>query len=479
MTDLAAQLEALGAARVLVVGDVMLDRFVAGAVERISPEGPIPVLRVEQENAMLGGAGNVQRNLAALGLETDLIAAVGDDPAGREVANLLGDQAQGLFTVPGRATTIKERFLAGGQQLLRVDRETARDLPEETAGELIERVTARLPEIGALVLSDYGKGVLSGAVLSALIRQARAAGLPVIVDPKGSDYACYRGASLVTPNLKELSAASRRPVGDDASVVEACRALIADCGLGGILATRSEKGMSLVLAEAEPLHLRAEAQEVYDVSGAGDTVVAMLGAALAAGLAPQDAAQLANLAAGIVVAKVGTATVSLEELRHGLYAAELHAAEAKVSALEPLVEQVARWRRRGLKVGFTNGCFDLLHPGHLSLLRQARAQCDRLVVGLNSDASVRRLKGERRPIQGEAARAAVLASLATVDRVVIFAEDTPLNLIEALKPEVLVKGADYTVEQVVGHELVASYGGRVVLAELEPGQSTSRTIERM
>ena len=477
--DLTARLEALAGVRVLVVGDVMLDRFVAGRVERISPEAPVPVLRVEDDRTVLGGAGNVLRNLTALGARGTLVAVSGEDPAAGEVERLVAAEGavdSRLLTVPGRRTTIKERYIADGQQLLRADREPRHDVPEATARALVEAVRATLPEAAALVISDYGKGSLPRDLSTDLIGLARAAGRPVIVDPKGNDFARYRGTSLVTPNRRELEQASGLHAGDDRAVEAACRAVIARCGLEGVLATRSEAGMTLVEGEDEGAvwHLRAEAREVFDVTGAGDTVVAVLGAALAAGIGTLDAARLANIAAGLVVGRLGTAVVRPDELRRALLAPD-----AKVVPREALVDVVAAWRRAGLQVGFTNGCFDLLHPGHLSLLRQARAACDRLIVGLNSDTSVRRLKGGGRPLQDEAARAAVLAALADVDQVVAFAEDTPLALIEALRPDVLIKGAEYTLAEVVGAELVYGYGGRVLLAEILPGHSTSRTIERI
>ena len=481
-TDIIKQLDALAGAHVLVVGDVMLDRFVTGRVERISPEGPIPVLRVEREADMLGGAGNVLRNLTALGARGDLITVVGDDPAGRAVAELVAQDGAGdsrLLVAPGRATTIKERYIAGGQQLLRADREAQGGLAEPVISELVAAVRAALPRAGALVLSDYGKGVLGPEVLAALIEAAGAAACPVVVDPKGRDFMPYRGASLITPNRQELEAAAGRATQSDEEIVEACRTVIERCGVGAVLATRSERGMTLVRRDGEARQFEAEAREVFDVSGAGDTVVAVVSAALAAAVSAADAARLANAAAGIVVGKVGTAVASMGELRRHFSASALAAAESKVVDARGLGACVARWRRAGLTVGFTNGCFDLLHPGHISLLRQARAACDRLIVGLNSDSSVRRLKGDKRPVQGEAARGAVLASLADVDLVVVFAEDTPLALIEAVRPDVLIKGAEYALPEVVGADAVAGYGGRVVLADILPGHSTSRTIERL
>ncbi|MFQ5774786.1 MAG: D-glycero-beta-D-manno-heptose-7-phosphate kinase [Kiloniellaceae bacterium] len=489
--DLAACLDAFAGARVLAVGDVMLDRFVYGKVERISPEGPIPVLQIEREAAMLGGAGNVLRNMAALGIRSTFLAVVGDDAAGRQVRALAEAEAGAgcrLIVQADRPTTIKERFIAAGQQLLRTDRETARPLAAHTARALVEAARAALaaPEgpPGALVLSDYGKGVLAPATVAALIEAARSAGRPVVVDPKGRDFTAYRGATVVTPNRRELHEATGLPTAGDDGVVAACRAVIETAGVAGVLATRSEQGMTLVSARStddgiEARHFPAEAREVFDVSGAGDTVVAVVATALAAGIDLARAARLANVAAGIVVGKLGTAVARPAEILHALHASDFLAAEAKVVDFEGLLERAGRWRGAGLRVGFTNGCFDLLHPGHVALLAQARGACDRLVVGLNGDASVRRLKGEGRPVQSEAARAAVLASLASVDLVVIFAEDTPLRLIEALRPEVLVKGADYALDEVVGADLVQGYGGRVMLAELAPGYSTTGTIEKL
>lgn len=481
-TQLISLVEALAGARVLVVGDVMVDRFVTGTVERISPEGPIPILRVGDETVMLGGAGNVVRNLAALGAGGVFVAVVGDDPAAAEVKARLAEHPgveSRLVAEAGRRTSIKTRYLAGAQQMLRADREDSHPLAKTTVEAVLEAATRALPECAVLVLSDYGKGVLTPDILSALIGAAHKAGKPVIVDPKGPDYERYRGATALTPNRAELAQATRLPTATDGDIVAAARACIEAAGLDAVLATRSHEGMSLVTADGEARHLPTEARDVFDVSGAGDTVVATLAAGLAAGADLARAAQLANVAAGIVVGKVGTAVAYADEVVQALHRQDLNQAEAKVAALKPALDRVAVWRRQGLKVGFTNGCFDLLHPGHVSLLGKARAACDRLVVGLNSDSSVRRLKGPERPIQSETARAAVIASLASVDMVVLFADDTPQALIEALKPDLLVKGADYTEEQVVGADFVRAAGGRVLLVPIEAGHSTTATIARM
>ncbi len=483
MSDLARNIETLAGTPVMCVGDVMLDRFVYGLVERISPEAPVPVLRIERHATMLGGAGNVAANLEALGCEPRFLSVVGDDEAGsavlrRFVEVRLADSCH-IVTEHGRQTSEKTRFFAHHQHLLRTDSETVADISAESQESLLSAARALLPEVSALVLSDYGKGVLTARVTQALIAAAKTVSKPVIVDPKGTDYRRYRGTDVVTPNRRELAQASGLPASSDDEIVVAARLLIESCGLGAMVVTRSEDGLTVVTKDGRVRHLSAEAREVFDVSGAGDTVIATLAGAIGAGVPLEEAAHLANLAAGVVVGKVGTAVVRRGELLAACHHQEWVAGEAKVLPLEGAVDRVERWRRQGRRIGFTNGCFDLLHPGHVALLQQARSACDRLVVALNSDESVCRLKGESRPVQSELARATVLASLASVDLVVLFGEDTPLALIRALRPDVLVKGADYTVDRVVGAELVQSYGGRILLADLAAGHSTTATIARM
>jgi D-beta-D-heptose 7-phosphate kinase/D-beta-D-heptose 1-phosphate adenosyltransferase len=484
MTDRPALLDharALAGARVLCLGDLMVDRYVYGTVERVSPEAPIPVLRIERERVMLGGAGNVARNLAALGAETRFLAVVGDDEAGREAGRLMAAEpgvSAELVTEGARETGIKTRFVAGTQQLLRADQETVRPIAAESQALLTAALADALPRAGVLVLSDYGKGTLSRPLLEHAIAAARKAGLPIIVDPKGTDYAPYRGATVVTPNRVELAAASRLPAQSEEEATQAARSLIAAHGFTALLATRGAEGMILVTAE-QAYPIAAAAREVFDVSGAGDTVVAVLAAALAGGLPLVEAAELANVAAGIVVAKVGTAVASIEELVAALQAEEHASHEAKILPLARALERVEGWRRRRLRVGFTNGCFDLLHPGHVALLAKARAACDRLVVGMNDDSSVKRLKGPKRPVMREGDRAILLASLASVDLVVSFAEDTPMKLIQAIRPDLLVKGADYKLDEVIGGGFVQGYGGRVLLVDLEEGHSTTATLARM
>lgn len=481
-SDLVELVPRLKEARVLCVGDVMLDRFVYGHVDRISPEAPIPVLSVEREIAMLGGAGNVIRNLVGLGAAAEFVSVVGKDAAGREIMTLVGQLERvepHLLPETKRETTIKTRYVAGSQQLLRADRETVSEIAPAIGEDVARLVAAAIADCGVLVLSDYAKGVLTPATTAAMIEAARQAGKPVLVDPKGFDYKRYRGATLLTPNRRELAEAVQMPTETSEQVTAAAAKLIELCDLEAVLCTRGGDGMSLVLKSGEAHHLPAVAREVFDVSGAGDTVVATVAAGLAGGLSLLEAARLAAVAAAIVVGKVGTAVAYADDLVRELHHEDIVSGERKVATLSQALDEVAKWRRQGLRIGFTNGCFDLLHPGHVSLMSQAKAACDRLVVGLNSDASVRRLKGKDRPVQGEAARAAVLSSLASVDLVVIFAEDTPLVLIEAIKPDVLVKGADYTVSTVVGAEQVHSWGGRVLLAQLAPGHSTTATIKRL
>lgn len=473
----------LAGQRVLCVGDAMLDLWVQGSVARISPEAPVPVLRVSGRSQGVGGAGNVARNLAVHGVGTTLLSVTGDDTPGRDVAALLAQEPHlepHLLVDTQRPTAVKTRFVAQGQQVLRVDEEQTTPLSDDLVQAIGSTLAESATQHGALILSDYGKGVLGPGVLAA-VRDAMAhhPNLPVVVDPKGQDYSRYRGATVVTPNRKELAEATGMPVHDDAAVETAARALMAASGIKAVLATRAEEGMTLVEGDRPAVHLPAHAREVYDVSGAGDTVVALLAAGLAAGASLAQAAQLANLAAGVVVGKRGTAVVMPGELRSAIMHDSHTGPGVRVLSRTEALERAASWREQGLRVGFTNGCFDLLHPGHVSLLTQARAACDRLIVGLNSDASVARLKGPSRPVQREGDRAVVLASLAMVDAVVLFEEDTPLALIEALRPAVLVKGADYTEDQVVGAPLVRAYGGEVVLAKLVEGQSTTGTIAKL
>ena len=478
---LAARIGDLPTAKVVCVGDVMLDRFVYGDVSRVSPEAPIPVCRVTNETAMLGGAGNVVRNLVSVGASVTFVSVIGDDDIARDVDVLLRDLAgvtRTLIAEKDRPTTSKIRYVAGGQQLLRADREVTTPITDDVADAVFRAAENALKDVGALILSDYGKGTVTDGLVARLIAAATAAGKPVIVDPKSRDFTRYAGASLITPNLKELGEAAEGELSSEEAIVDAARGLLAGANIGAMLVTRGAQGMSLITADSAD-HFPSRAREVFDVSGAGDTVLALLAAGIAAGVPALEAAQLANVAAGVVVGKIGTAVVYADDLLEELNDMAGRSGPQPPLRLDAALDRIRTWKARGEKVGFTNGCFDLLHPGHVSLLASARSVCDRLVVGLNSDASVKRLKGENRPMQNEAARAAVLSSLETVDLVVIFDEDTPEALLHEVRPDILVKGADYTIETVVGADLVQSYGGRVVLAEIVEGFSTTATIARM
>ena len=467
-------------ARVLVVGDVMLDRFVYARVSRISPEAPVPVLAVQREVASLGGAGNVARNIASLGGRATLVGGRGRDPAGDRIAELLSGEpriAAALMTSDEGRTTEKIRYIADQQQMMRADTESP--WPDADNGKTFEAIRGLIADHDVLVISDYAKGFLTPVLVKALIALGRAQGKPVIVDPKGPRLAHYDGATVMTPNSGEAATATGLEADSDAGVAAVGGRLLSDLPqLGAALITRGAAGLCLARRGQGILHVAARAREVFDVSGAGDTVVAALALGLAVGSDLETAARLANIAAGVAVTMVGTAAVTADEIAAELHTQHLESVEKKIVSPERALEWQTLWRVKGRKIGFTNGCFDLVHPGHVSLLTQARAKCDRLVVGLNSDASVRRLKGPGRPVQDEMARAIVLASLAMVDLVVIFGEDTPQILIRKLRPDVLIKGADYKREEIVGADFVLSYGGEVVLAELMPDRSTSSLIGR-
>jgi D-beta-D-heptose 7-phosphate kinase/D-beta-D-heptose 1-phosphate adenosyltransferase len=481
-SELAHIVRRFGEAHVLVIGDVMLDRYVTGSASRLSPEAPIPVLRPTASRATLGGAGNVALNIATLGGHVSLVGVIGDDEPGREVARLLtaspGIQSY-LVVAPQRPTTAKTRFMVGVHQLLRLDEEITAAVEGSTAEAVLANFARALKTTDIIILSDYAKGVLADGVLQGALAQARAAGRMVIADPKRTDFAEYRGATVLTPNENEARIATRIDAEDDAEADRAGRCALEATGGDAVLVTRSAKGLTLVRRDEPAMHLPARAREVADVSGAGDTLVAALAVALGAGASLPEAATLANITAGISVGKQGTATVSRDELLGMLHFEDLVATDRKIATREEAVRRAAAWRARGLRVGFANGCFDLIHPGHIRLLTEARARCDRLVVALNTDDSVKRLKGPSRPLQNESARATVMASLAPVDLVVLFEEDTPFELIRALRPDVLVKGADYTIDQVVGADMVQSWGGTVLLVDLQAGHSTTGTIRRM
>jgi len=483
--DLSALQHLLGLApgrRVACVGDLMVDRYVYGDVTRVSPEAPVPVLKRNRELVMLGASGNVARNVAALGGEVSLVGLVGGDAEGHEALRLVGEElgVEGyLVTDAERPTTLKTRFVSGGQQLLRVDLEAARPVSGDVEQRLIRTIRDAAKGAGAILLSDYGKGVVTDAVIAVCREAAAQSGGKLVVDSKARSFARYGPVDLIKPNAAELANATDLPTETDAQIEVALARALELWETKAILVTRASKGISLAVRGEAMRHFPTAAREVFDASGAGDTTLAALGLALAAEASIEDAIAFAQLASGVAVGKIGTATVSPDELVEAAISAHMAPAEAKVATASRMVEEVARWRAKGLRVGFTNGCFDILHKGHVAYLAQARTWCDRLIVGLNSDESVHALKGEGRPVNDLESRALVLAGLGGVDLVVPFEEATPVKLIEAAKPDVLIKGADYTEDQVVGGDLVKSWGGEVKLAEIVEGYSTTAAIARM
>ena len=469
---------------VLCVGDLMLDEFVYGEVSRISPEAPVPVIAARRSETNIGGAGNVARNIASLGATCIFVGLIGEDAAGADLKAALARETRiesVLVADSSRPTTRKVRFVSEHflTHMLRADWEMTHPAGGEIEQKLIDTILPLIPRADIVLLSDYAKGVLTARVIRNVIDAARKLRKAVIVDPKSANFAIYRGASLLTPNRKEFSEATRSRADSNESIAAAAEDAmrLADCE--AILVTQSERGMTLVPREGEAVHVPAFPVKVRDVSGAGDTVVAVLSVARAAGAGWEDALRLANAAAAVAVSKKGTASVTAAELRRQILPHASLAAEEKIAASGSELEaRLIEWRKQDLRIGFTNGCFDILHPGHVKVLTAARGACDRLIVGLNSDASVKRLKGETRPVQSERARAEVLAALEAVDLVAIFEEDTPLKLIEEIKPSVLVKGGDYTREQVVGHEIVEAHGGEVVLVEVLAGFSTTSLVDR-
>ncbi|MBF0455272.1 MAG: bifunctional D-glycero-beta-D-manno-heptose-7-phosphate kinase/D-glycero-beta-D-manno-heptose 1-phosphate adenylyltransferase HldE [Magnetococcales bacterium] len=470
---------------VLVVGDIMLDRYLWGEVTRVSPEAPVPVVRLTGETESAGAAANVALNLTNLGIHSRLVGLVGDDDEGRRLRDLIamaGIDGSGIRTLYKRPTITKTRIIGGHQQMLRIDLEETSPVPEESLDKLLVRILQQLdqkPIPGALILSDYGKGVLTERVCQTIIRAARALGVPVLVDPKGVNYEKYRGATTLTPNRKELATAIPFPIDDLPGLLEAGEQLRKKLDLDFLTVTLSEQGIALLEEGEAPKRIPAVAQEVYDVSGAGDTVVSTFAAGLSAKLDKMDALHLANLAAGVVVGKVGTTPINQMDLIAALSSEEAMGQSEKICSLKTAIKRVGEWRQAGEKIVFTNGCFDLLHTGHVTYMEDARNLGTRLIIGLNTDQSVRKLKGPSRPIIHEKDRARVLAAMASVDMVILFDQETPMTLIKALKPDILAKGADYTEETVVGATEVKSWGGEVALIPLVQGHSSSRIVDNI
>ncbi len=471
--------ESLGRPRILVIGDLILDRYVTGAVERISPEAPIPVLTAMQSEDRLGGAGNVAANLRAMEAPVEVIGVIGDDSRGRRMLGMfeeLGCDASRCVVDPDRPTTEKTRMISGVQQMLRVDWEKAQAIGAELEAQLVRDLPARVHGAQAVILSDYGKGVLTGAVLNAVISAARKAGVPVLVDPKGKDYSIYAGATLVTPNRKEAEDALGRKLDALGDMPTAARDLMRIAKLDAAVITLGAAGMFHMTRDGDSGHVPTVARQVFDVTGAGDTVISHLAIALGDKRPLDVAVLLANHAAGIVVGKRGAASVTRTELISAL--GRHSVGSRKIVHDEELTALLSRWRKERARVVFTNGCFDVLHAGHVQYLRFARSQGDMLVVGVNDDDSVRRMKGPSRPVNPIGDRLEVLAALEMIDAVTTFTEDTPANIIERVSPNVLVKGEDWKDKGVVGREWVESHGGVVVLAPLLDGRSTTNILKR-
>lgn len=467
---------------VLVIGDVMLDRYLMGNVNRISPEAPVPVVLLNNSEERAGGAANVAANLSGLGITTHIIGCIGNDDTGKTLTKLIasaGIDVANLMTSQQRPTVSKTRVISGTQQIVRIDDESSSRFSTVESQELLTITNNAIAKKPAMViLSDYAKGMLDDATCKAIIQQCKQFNVPVIADPKGRDYSKYLGATALTPNKKETAEACGVAINDTTALLQAAKLLKENLKLDFLAVTRGEEGISFIDANHTE-HIAATAKKVFDVSGAGDTVIATLAAGLVHGLTPHDALQLANIAAGIVVGKVGTVPVSQSELLKALVSEDGQSQVDKICDLQQLSELVSHWRASNQKIVFTNGCFDLLHAGHVTYLEAAKKTGDKLILGLNTDRSVSALKGPTRPVVHEGDRARVLAALASVDAVILFDEDTPLRLIDAIRPDVIVKGDDYTEAQVVGGKEVKSWGGSVKLIPLVQGRSTSNIIKKL
>lgn len=461
---------------ILVVGDLMIDHYLWGNTERISPEAPVPVVDVAKETTVLGGAGNVINNLVAMGATVSAAGAIGDDEVGRELILMLqsvGVSTDGLVMQPGRKTSKKSRIVASGQQIVRYDKESKELISAASVDDILQAFEKEAFRYDMIILSDYGKGVITPELSQGIIAIAKSSEKKVLVDPKGRDYGKYRGAHLLTPNRKEASEATGIEIKDEASLEQALLWLKNECQLDRSMMTLSEDGIAIF--DTQTRRFPTVAQEVFDVTGAGDTVIASMAFALSSSVSIDEAARFANLAAGVVVGKIGSATVTLDEIE--AYEATLHqsSSEAHIKSFEEIERIVSRCRRENKRIVFTNGCFDILHVGHVKYLQEAKSYGDILILGLNSDKSVRALKGPQRPINNEEDRAYILAALESVDYVVKFSDDTPHDLIKMIRPDILVKGGDYEGKKVVGSE----FSGELRLVQFVEGKSTTSTIDKI
>lgn len=470
-------LETTNKPRILVVGDIILDEYWWGNINRISPEAPVSVVDLATETFTLGGAGNVAKNLSALGSQVALVGVIGADEKGDKIKKSLADlniDSQGVIVDPGRPTISKIRIMAQNQQVIRVDREERKDVSPEISMIIMNSIRESLSSVSGVIVSDYNKGLLNKEILRSIITECRLNNKKIFVDPKGRDFSKYCQANYLTPNKREAEIASGITIHTEEDLVQVAKTFINYLSLEGLLITRGREGMSLFAPGTEPIHIPAQIKEVYDVTGAGDTVISVFSYLILADADPLEAAKIANLAAGIVVGKLGAAVPQLAEILNFV-----DGERDKVILLEELLPLIARKRTEGRRIVFTNGCFDLLHVGHIKYLQKAKKMGDILIVGLNSDTSVKALKGINRPLISEKERAQLLAALDCIDHIVLFSELTPLNLISKIKPDILIKGGDYRPEEVVGKEIVDSYGGKVELVPYLEGFSTSQIISEI
>ena len=467
--------------KILVVGDLILDEYIWGSVQRISPEAPVPILETRSENLALGGAANVANNLVGLGCEVHLCGAIGQDEKGDKLLKTIHDrsiQTEGIFRFVHRPTTSKMRIIAHNQQVLRVDKEDNRPITEETEKKLIQYINQVIPGMDGVICSDYHKGILTEKVIKAVTHRAQKSQKSVIVDPKSSDFSLYKGATVITPNLREVARSVPIKIEDKADLGRAAEYLLSLTKAQAILITQGKDGMSLYQNKEKLVSIPTVAKEVFDVTGAGDTVISVFSMAVFVGFDYEEAAWLSNMAASVVVGKVGTAVVTLTEINEFLQE-ELLRTSRTVLELEELKKIISMAKSTDKKVVFTNGCFDIIHGGHIEFLKKAKSMGDILIVGLNTDQSVKKLKGENRPIKNEQERANILSALKYIDYITLFGETTPEKLIREIRPDILVKGNDYKIDEVVGREIVEGYGAKVELIPIVQGHSTTKTLEKI
>ncbi len=467
--------------KILVVGDLILDEYIWGGVHRISPEAPVPILKTRSENLALGGAANVANNLVGLGCEVHLCGAIGQDEKGDKLLQTVHDrsiQTEGIFRFVHRPTTSKMRIIAHNQQILRVDKEDNRPITEKTEKKLIQYINQTIPRMDGVICSDYRKGILTEKVVKAIIHRAQKSQKPVIVDPKNSDFSLYKGATVITPNLREVAQSVPIKIEDKEDLGRAAEYLLNLTKAQAILITQGKDGMSLYQSKEKPVSIPTVAKEVFDVTGAGDTVISVFGMAVFIGFNYPEAAWFSNMAASVVVGKIGTAVVTLEEINEFLHEEMLRTSHT-ILGIEELKKIISMAKSTEKKVVFTNGCFDIIHGGHIEFLQKAKALGDILVVGLNTDQSVKKLKGENRPIKSEKERANILSALKYIDYITLFDETTPEKLIREIRPDILVKGDDYKIDEVVGREIVEGYGAKVELIPIVQGHSTTQTLKKI